>query len=245
MARLLAARPANSGAGLTVDAELADSLGIGHIPDRTYLAGKNTPIDVAATYAHPDDGRGSTLSGAALAIVVDNEPFDSCWVRFWPPTDNPLELMGPVTNGSQAGGSGDLIQWNPTFGRSYDPAGEFRRLPLAGVAAAAAAIAALLAYAGVRLRRLELASARHVGMTQSSLVGIAVAEISLWLAPACVLALTALAFAATWGNPDPPDAAWAAGARTVAAAAAAWILTAGITTATIRETRLVRYFQQR
>lgn len=243
MAALLGAEPAVPGAGLVVAAGLAESLGVATVPEASHLARADGAVVIAATFEHPDDGRDSTLSGAALGLAVGERPFDSCWVRFWPPTSNPLELLGVVVTGS--GGVGEAVQWNPTLGRTLDPEAAFRALPLAGLTLAAAVVAAALAVVGVRLRRLELASARHVGVARGDLTGIALAEVACWLVPGTVLALTALGFAATWRNPEPTLAAWLAGARVVAAAAGTWLLAAGLATVAVRETRLVRYFQQR
>ena len=245
MPALLGAEPSIPDAGLLVDDRLAASLGIDDMPAATFLKADGSPVVVAASFAHPDDGRDSTLSGAALGVVNDGAPFDSCWVRFWPPTDNPLEIMGTVVIGSSAGGSGDLTQWNPTLGRALDPGDAFRSLPLVGITSLGAVVAAALAYVSVRLRRLELASALNVGVDRSDLVGIALAELAFWLVPACVFALTSLAFFATWSNPDPALAAWLAGAKTVGAAAGAWAVTTAVATVAVRETHLVRYFQQR
>jgi len=231
-------------AGLVIDADLVGALGLDRTPDDAYLAAGQTPTSIAATYEHPDDGRDATLSGAALGVAADDgDPFDACWVRFWPRSENPLELIGTAMIGS--GGTGEATQWNPTLGRVFDPEASFTALPLTALALTAAAVAAALAYVAVRLRRLELASARHVGVARTSLVGIALAEVTIWWLPTFVLALTVLAFAAAGQNPDPPLAALLAGARVVVAASAAWIATTGLATAAIRETHLVRYFQQR
>ncbi|RLP71849.1 hypothetical protein D9V32_15955 [Mycetocola tolaasinivorans] len=244
LARLLGAAPVNPGAGLIVDAKLGMTLGVGTLPTDTTLVGGSAPVAIAAAYDHPDDGRDATLSGAALGLDSGTEePFDSCWVRFWPPTDNPLELLSIAT--TEPLSSGEAVQWNPSLGRSYSPQEAFQALPLMPLTLAAAVIATVLALTGVRMRRLELASARHVGVSRTDLVRIALAETLIWLVPAATLALTALAFLAAAHNPDPLLAAWSVGARVVVAAAAAWWLTVGIATALIRETHLVRYFQQR
>lgn len=242
MSELLGASTSES--GLILDRGLAESLGIAHLPTTTFVAGESTETSVAAEYQHPDDGRDATLSGAALGVSVpDGGAFDACWVRFWPPTDDPLELMAAVETAS--GGTGQASQWNSTLGRTYDPRSAFLALPTNALGTAAAILAAALAYVGVRMRRLELASARHVGVDRPSLVGICLAETTIWWVPATLFAATVLALAAVWINPDPPIAAWSAGARIVGAASAAWFLTVGAATASIRETHLVRYFQQR
>ncbi|QAY58640.1 hypothetical protein ET475_00550 [Microbacterium protaetiae] len=243
MAHLLDVDPASPNAGLIVDSTLAASLGLSHIPGTTFLIDGSRPSAVAGTYDHPDDGRDSTLSGAAIGLAVGSEPFDSCWVRFWPPSDNPLELLGTVT--IDVGGSNGATQWNPTLGRTLDPNAVFHSLPLVVLTSLAAIAAAALAFVGLRLRRLELASALHVGVSHSALAGISLAECAIWLIPASLFAATTLAFCAAWHNPDPPLAAWLAGARVVAAAMSAWILTIGLTAAMTNEAHLVRYFQQR
>jgi len=243
---LLGADPVVYDAGIIVDARLAASLGIDDLPGTTFLATNGgSPVTASASFVHPDDGRDSTLAGAALGVVADQEPFDSCWVRFWPPTENPLEVMGTAVISASDGGVSDVTQWNLSLGRTLDPGSAFASLPLAGLSAVGAAVAATLAYVSVRLRRLELASALHVGVARSDLVRIALAESAFWLVPACAFALTALAFVATWSNPDPALAAGLAGARAVGVAAGAWILTIAAATAAVRETHLVHYFQQR
>lgn len=244
LTRLLGIQPEAPTAGLIIDAEIADSLGINDLPDETFVTNADAPTSIAATFSHPDDGRDSTLSGVALGLALDDgDAFDSCWVRFWPPTQNPLELLGTVLKSS--GGTGDASQWNPTLGRTLDPQADFNSLPTTGLTAAAALIAAALAFGAVRMRRLELASARHIGITRANLIGMTSAELFIWWTPACALALTTLAFAAVWQNPDAPMAAWLAGARIIGAASAAWFLTTALTAGAIRENHLVRYFQQR
>ena len=244
MINMLSVQPAIPEAGLLVDAELAASLGVEAVPDTTFLSGNRTSTQVAATFDHPDDGRDATLSGAALGLVEDRAPFDSCWALFWPPTENPLDVMGPLLTAS-ASGSGTLVQWNPTLGRTIDPHAVFTALPLLEIAVAGALAIAALAYLGVRLRRLEAASALHAGVRRADLLAIAMTEALLWLVPACALSLGIITIAAMWNNRDPSFAAWIAGARTVGVAAAAWLLSTGIATAAVRETHLVKYFQQR
>lgn len=242
---VLDANPDNAGAGLLIDRRLATALGIDEEPASTFVLGEQSAVTVAAAFEHPDDGRDSTLSGAALGVVVDQRPFDACWVQFWPPTENPLDIMGSVVTGSSEAGSGDVTQWNLTLGRTLDPDASFRDLPLVGIAALGAAVAAALAYVSVRTRRLEFASALHVGVHRTNLIGIVLAETALWLVPASAFALTALMLAATWSNPDPAFAAWLAGARVVVASVGAWVLSTAIATGTVREAHLVRFFQQR
>lgn len=244
MIDMLSVQPATPEAGLIVDAELAASLGLGTVPVSTFLGDTAISVQVAGTFEHPDDGRDSTLSGAALGLVEDRRPFDSCWALFWPPSDNPLDVMGPVLTAS-ASGSGTLVQWNPTLGRTIDPRAAFDDLPLLEIAATGVLTVAALSFLGVRLRRLELASALHIGIRRSDLLAIALSEAVLWLVPACLLALSVIMVAAIWNNDDPPFAAWFAGARTVGAVGAAWLLGTGIATAAVRETHLVKYFQQR
>ncbi|MBN9142000.1 MAG: hypothetical protein J0H23_14385 [Micrococcales bacterium] len=244
MTALLGVQPATVDAGLLVADSLADSLGV-TLPASSFLAGGDRGIGLVGGFADPDDGRDPTLSGAAISVVRDHRPFDSCWVRFWPPPENAGGIMGSVVIASAAGTPPAAVQWNTTLGRRIDSHAEFAAIPFAGVIGVATLVAAVLGYLGVRLRRLEFASALHAGVRRPSLTGIVFAELSLWLVPGCALALVALIPAATLGNPDPPFAAWLAGARVVVAAAGAWMLAAAIGSATVRERHLVRYFQQR
>lgn len=118
-------------------------------------------------------------------------------------------MLGIVVTGSP--GISQAVHWNLTLGRTFNPWEAFRAVPLTALTSAAAAIAAVLALTNVKLRWLELASAHHIGVTRPDLVGIALAETTLWLVPGCAFALTALAFLSACQNPDPFLAAWVAG----------------------------------
>ena len=243
MAGLLGAEPGTLGAGLVLESELGSTLGLGPESKGTFLASGQGPIRIAGTFSHPDDGRDATLNGAALGISTDADSFDSCWARFWPPVDNPLELLSlSVSNGQTAS---EASQWNPKLGRSFDPQAQFDALPLTTLVLAAAVISAVLSVVLIRLRRLEIASARHIGVSAWDMVGMVLAETSMWMVPAVLVVLSCFVLLALWNNPDPMSAAWLAGARVAVAAAGAWCVAAGVAAACIRQTHLVRYFQQR
>ncbi len=243
MFAVLSVKPALPDVGLVVDSQFAESLAIS-VPSETFLRDRGQPVQIEGTFEHPDDGRDATLSGAALGLVNDGRPFDSCWALFWPPTTNPLDVMGPTVIRSESG-SGSLVQWNPSLGRSIDPAADFQQLPLVWIGIAGAAGAATVSLVSIRARRLELASALHVGVRRSDLLVITMIEILLWLLPATVIAIALSAIASVWANPDPLTAAWFSGSRAVIAAGTAWLVTAAVAAVSIRESHLVRYFQQR
>lgn len=243
MLELLDAVPAEPNSGIIIDSELSDLLSSSGRSTKTYLLGSTLPVNVSGIFEHPDDGRDATLNGAALGMDLRQDSFDSCWVRFWPPTENPLELLS--LSMSAHNGTSEAVQWNPTLGRFFDAQGAFEGLPLVYLTAVAALVSAVLAHILVRLRRLELASARHAGVTLVDLVWVVFAEAVLWLVPACIIALTTFLFFSVWNNPDPFLSAWLAGVRVVGVSAAAWILSSAVTTALTGEKHLVRYFQQR
>lgn len=243
MLELLDSLPAEPNSGIIIDSELSDLSGGAGESTKTHVSGHTLPVNIAGSYEHPDDGRDATLSGAAMGLDLGHDSFDSCWVRFWPPTESPLELLSLSMSANN--GTSEAVQWNPSLGRFFDAQGAFESLPLAYLAAAAALISAVMAHIVVRLRRLELASARHAGVALADLVWLALAEVTLWLVPACIIALTTFLFLGVWNNPDPFLVAWLAGVRVVGVSAAAWVLSSTATTASTSEKHLVRYFQQR
>ena len=100
-------------------------------------------------------------------------------------------------------------------------------------------------FAAVRLRRLELAGALHVGVSRRALLAQTALETVLWSAAGLVLVVCALAVAVRVGNPADPWETFAVSAPAAAAAGAAALAGAVAAVSLVREEHLFRYFKDR
>ncbi|XBH22888.1 hypothetical protein V5R04_06655 [Jonesiaceae bacterium BS-20] len=233
--------------GIILDVDLADSLGLVALPAALAVVGKPDPVPVLGTYLSPDDGRDTALSSGALAIS-NHGVYDACWVRYIPPIDNPMKVMGLALLPEKFGGEDQVIapvQWNTSLGATLDPGQAFANLPLGWLIAAGGVLGIVLGAILTRLRKLEMSSALHAGADRWSLTSISAVEVFIWLGPAVGLLLGGLVWGAHYANPDPYWPAWQAGARVIAASAAGWLVGVCAVTVLTKEQRLIKYFQQR
>lgn len=225
--------------GVLLGPEASDAFGIdvaGEIVTAT------NPAPVAGTYAYPDDGRRRGLSYAAIAPTADDFPFDECWVDAWPVND--AITVALLTTTRPAAGNEprpEITQLNTTLGRTFDGATAFqtRSTRFAAVAAAVGGLA--LGFVGVRLRRLQLASALHAGASRRALLAITALETCGWVAlcGAIVVPATVIAAHALGGTSQ----SYAAGWGVFVAAALGALGGACAAVATTHERHLFRYFK--
>jgi hypothetical protein len=168
------------GVGVWVSQEAADQLGT-QVGSTIVLDGQSTRV--AAVYPYPEDGRRPGLGYAVVEPVPASGVFDECWVRSWPVNDAIVPVLTATSFHPAPEQSPRLLsQLNGTKGSNFDGAGELARRPssLAGSAALVAGL--LIGYAAWRLRRLELASARHAGVPTRALWLTALVELCALLA---------------------------------------------------------------
>lgn len=155
--------------GVFVSNELTKTLGL-RVGDKLALSdGRQTRI--RGTYRYPDDGRAPGYSYAVLSPVISTGTFDACWVSVWPQTsriENAIwSALTPAAK-SDKDSSITLEQLNSSLGRSFDGQSIYRKRPTAFLPIMAACTGAVLGYAMVRIRRLEIASALPLWRAKAS-----------------------------------------------------------------------------
>ncbi len=185
-----------SATGVLVSDEVAETvLPVG--ASSVILADGRT-MAVRGTYPWPEDGRARSIGYAVLAPATTAEPFDECWATVWPADDRTQELLTGALLASAEPVQASTSVLNTSWGREFRPREAYlgRDTRWAPVIAAVAGL--VLGGALVRLRRVELSSARQAGVRWAALVGqltleaLAVALVSA-LVSAAVVVLTIVA----------------------------------------------------
>ena len=252
--QLVGARP-RAGIDLGPEAQHALSARPG-----SQLATTMGAVTVAGSYAYPDDGRRAGLSYAALVPSLSQVPFDECWVRQWPQSDdvNSLLLLSMIPQAQQPTGSGAIdsssdstteppsfSQLNVTLGARFAGLKSFEARVTQWAPLVAAIAAFGLAYVSIRMRRLQFASALHAGVARSDHLLIALAETAVWVAGGLIVVFPAAAVTAANATLQDREATFALGGAVVLAAGAGGVLGAFIAAALTREKHLFRYFKDR
>ena len=238
---VLSARSDGNGLVLSADAATAVGRTVGD-PVET-LDGTSR---IAGVYPYPSDGRRVGFGYAALDVSGAGGLYDECWVDSWP-LDDHIEalLLTTVQPNADADADVQLSRLNTTLGTAFDGATSFHdRLTTDGWLGAAA-VAAVIGYVSVRVRRVAIASALHTRVPRRSLVAIVALETAAWVLPVAALATAAtLVFAAT-GAPEDRATTLLLSARVVAPAVAAAALGAVVALGLTRERHLFRYVKDR
>ncbi|MBD3780216.1 hypothetical protein [Cellulomonas sp. ES6] len=231
-------------AGVLLASDAAAALGVG-TGDRLVLDG--TPTTVRGTYVWPDDGRRPGYAYAALLPATRADPYDACWVDAYPAPAGlaALARLAVLPAGDEQAAPVVVSQLNTTLGTTFDGvqahAGRATRhavwLSVAG--------GALLGFAGVRARRLELAAARHVGVTAPAQHLLLLLEGLASVLPAGVLVAAAVAVQVVTGTGEDPAALVRTAVHVAAPGLAAALLGAQVAAALTRESHLFRYFRTR
>jgi hypothetical protein len=239
----LGSPPANR--GVLISDELASALHL-HVGDHLDLQSGSTRV--GGIYRYPQDGRAPGLGYAILVPTGVTEPFDSCWVESWPQTSAIESLLTSVVSSNavaQTGAPPVLAQLNSSLGRSFDGLSLFdnRLTRFAPFVAALAGLA--LGFMSVRLRRLELASARHTGVTTSAQIGQIVIESAIWILGALAIVLAGIVVFTIMSNVAETGVLISLGSRVLAAGGASALLGAVVATMITSERQLFRYFKER
>lgn len=255
--RHLVDAPSRTGIGLGPEAQHALDARPG-----SQLATTTGPVTVAGSFSYPEDGRRGGLRYAALAPSVSRTPFDECWVRQWPQTDdvNSLLLLSMIPQVQQQDGSSARIssagdsddtqppsfsQLNSTLGARFAGLASFESR-VTKWSPAAAAIAALgLASLSIRMRRLQFASALHARVARSDQVLMALVETGAWLLGGLAIAFPAAALSAAVTTGQDGEAVLALGGAILAAASVGGISGALVAAVSTREKHLFRYSKDR
>jgi hypothetical protein len=230
-------------AGAWLPAELARTLGVS--PGQT-LATATGPLRVAGVYRYPDDGRDSRLAYAALLPEPATGTFDECWADVWPLSKPREQLLHTALTVDTASTDPVTVgRLNTSHGTRFDGEADFTGRPTRYVLPGCALAGLLLGFLAVRIRRLEIAAALHLGESRRALLATVLVETAVWAAAAFLLAACALAAGVVAANPGDPLTAYLVDVRGPAAAACATLAGALAAVLSIRERHLFRYFKDR
>jgi hypothetical protein len=228
--------------GLLLSDSLATTLDRG---PGTALTTANGMTTVAGAYATADDGRQRTFDYAALAQVPAVGLFDYCWAEVWPPDSTTASLLRAVVDANQPAVQVKLAQLNSRHGTELDALSLYRDRTSRYAPVAAAIAGLLLGFISIRLRRLELASALHAGVTRAALVAQLCVETASWLVVGVTISAPLIWLAANLGNPLPASALVPAIAAGLCSAAGATLAGALLSLRLTREAHLFTYFKNR
>lgn len=242
--RVLGLAPAPDSHGVAVSAQAATVSGARAGQELVLTSGR---VHVDQVYDYPDDGRIPGLGFAVLVPTSSSEPFDACWVNQWPQT----ATMQALIRGTLVPGTADqapaptLAQLNPVLGQRLDARSAFQHRVSRWAPLASLVFCAGLAGAGMRSRRLALASALHAGVTRADLVRIVVLESMVAAVPVLV---TGAALALLHALTGPSTDFWSAlalGATVPVAGSTGIYLGAVLVALGVKESHLFAYFKQR
>ncbi|MFT3797087.1 hypothetical protein [Microbacterium sp.] len=184
------------GDGVLVSSQLAEQLHA-EAGDVLPVADHADGARVRGVFQYPEDGRASVLSAAILQPVPASAGFDECWATVWP-FDAATE--GLITTAVALGtptSEVTISRLNQTFGvpRATGDALASRTTlfaPLAG-----GILAAAWGFFAVRVRRVELALARHLGQSRRAQSVQQALEALAWTVPSLALCFTVTVVVAT------------------------------------------------
>lgn len=238
---------------LGVDAVTAEGVWLSEETARTLEAvpGQNLStaegtLTIAGTFPYPDDGRDVRPGYAALVPSADTDPFDECWARVWPTSESTQELLlFAVAADSPEDTALTTGQLNASLGETFDGAAGFDGRITRFAAPSTVLAGLLLGFVAVRLRRLEFASALHVGQSRRSQLATTLLETGAWSAAGLVLAGCALVLASHLGHLGEPGDVLAVVGPGLLAAVPGCLAGAALALALVREEHLFRYFKDR
>lgn len=227
--------------GVWVSQDLATTLGLTAGSTLVTTDGR-TPV--AGVYTWPDDGRARTLGYAVVVPVAATGTFSQCWASTWPPDQDTAGLLYSAT-GTKVGAQATFGQLNGRLGAALDAPALLDARLTRWAPAAAAVLGLAVGWAGVRMRRLQVAAALHARVPRAHLTWQLLLEAAAWTLVAVLVGAAATGWAARVGNPDPSSAVWVTSMRTVGAGGAAVLLGTLVGVAGTRERHLFRYFKDR
>jgi hypothetical protein len=203
-------------------------------------------VAVAGVYDYPDDGRRTDLEFAVLAPTTASGAFDECWAEVWPESAElePLLRTTRIPTDSDSD-SGTLLQWNTTHGTSFPGRDFFGARATRWLPIAAAVAGFFIALAAARLRKVELASARHSGVTLADQWVILALESLPWVLAAFLLAVPVTSVFLARSLPEDAVAYLQLGATTPALASLGGLAGMSIAVALSGERNLFRHFKAR
>lgn len=228
--------------GLMVSADVAEMLHVRPGSPISTTAGVTT---VASVFPFPEDGRMPELQFAAVTVVPAKGLFDACWAEIWPSSTDAVQLLRLALDPSTpVDDTVRLSQLNTRLGESFDGSELFQRRITAFAAVLSLLLGGFLGYVSIRMRRLEIASARHAGVPLTAQLLQNVIEVALWGTATFALVLPIAVYQARAASPYFPETLWLE-ARCLVAGFCGALLGAVIATLATREHHLFRYFKAR
>ncbi|WP_146080161.1 hypothetical protein [Pseudoclavibacter sp. RFBG4] len=191
-ARLLTGDVTVPTSGLLLAEQVAESIGRG--PGDT-VGVSGGAASIGARYQYPDDGRIPGFGWAVLSIVPAVGEFDQCWVDI--PSSEPSLALLPLAAG-KAGKSADVsvAQLNSTLGGHFDLEVRLEERPTRIAPWLSLLLAGIVSLVVVRLRRVQMASVLHVGVSRPALLLQTLIETVIVTTPAaCLLSVGCVLFA--------------------------------------------------
>lgn len=231
--------PSIAGMFFSQEVALALSLGIGERVETT-----SGPVSVAGIFDYPDDGRVPGLGWSVLDVVPADRMFDSCWLDVpYAQSLAPSYILTAVAPGTAE--KPTVGQLNARLGSNYDFGALVGERDSLLTIPSAVFVGLALGFVLVRLRRLELASALHIGVGRSALFVQILVENIAWLSAASALVVAAtLVFVVPEAASD-RTALVLGTLRILALAAASVLLGSSLGVALTREKHMFRYFKER
>jgi hypothetical protein len=151
-------------------------------------------LGIAGVYVYPADGRSPQLEYAAVDLVPAGVGlFDECWAEVWPLNAATAQLLRTSLDSSLSPDHEvSLSQLNTTLGSDFDGVRRFDERTTANAALVCLLAGLALGYLSSRLRRLELSSARHAGVSVGAQLLQVAVEATTWAAIAILLSAPTL-----------------------------------------------------
>ncbi|GAA3707455.1 hypothetical protein GCM10022377_21540 [Zhihengliuella alba] len=238
-----------SGLALSADAALTLGLHRGDHLDVVNSDGTIQTTSVDQVYDFPDGSSLPALGYAAISTVPSSGTFDACWLRATTAAARPdspvLALARTALLGPDAGQS-QISQLNGRLGDTAPGPQTTSYAAGAGPSLLALVVGALLGTGMIQTRRLELASALHLGARRADLIQQHLIEAATKVVTGAIIAAPIVIYLAVDGVPGPSTALpLLAGTKTVTALVAGVLLGTGTRAATVRESDLYAYFRER
>jgi hypothetical protein len=231
-------------AGVLLSEAAATALGL-VAGDSVVLSG--SPTTVRGTYPWPEDGRRTGYGYAALLPAQRSEPYDVCWVDAYPVPDGlpALARLAVLPGTGEQATPVVVSQLNTTLGTAFDGAALHASRTTRHAVWLSLAAGTTLGLVAVRTRRLELAAARHVGVTPRAQHLLVLLECFAWVLPAALLIAGSSAVLVVLGTGEDPAALALVAAHVAVPGLLGALLGAQAATAITREEHLFRYFRTR
>ena len=204
-------------------------------------------VDIAGTFPYPEDGRRPLLGYSVVETVPDAGTFDQCWVEVWPESPRVQSIAGSavVVDADAGQGPPTVGQLNSSLGRTFDGEASYRNRATAFLPGALVLVGVSLGFLAVRMRRLELAAARLIGIRPSDQGVMLLMESGAWIAAASIisLVLTLAASVAMTGGLLPSGLEFAVTAVLAGGVGVVCGVLGGV--ASISSRRALRYFRDR